>query len=328
MINVAINGFGRIGRVTLRQLLKNDVFNVVAINDLNDSKMSAHLIEFDSVYRGIGETVNCDESSITIGSHRINYTQIRNPLEAKWKAFKVDLVIDCTGIYKTYEAALQHIEAGAKKVLLSYPIDDKKIKSIVLGVNNKELSKDDLVISNASCTTNCAAPILKLIHDKFGIKRGFLSTIHAYTADQNLNDSAHKDFRRSRASATNIIPTSTGAAKALALVIPEIEGKIDGSAYRVPVITGSCIDVVLELEKTFTCEDINKEIKRASENEMRGVVRYTDKEIVSSDIIADAHSSIFDSKLTQESNGLLKIVSWYDNEFGYSNRLVDLCEIL
>lgn len=326
MKRIAINGLGRIGRVTLRSILDRNAFNVVSINDLVDINTAAHLIEFDSIYGRMNKEVSVEGNQIVIGNSRIEYSQIRDPKEAKWGELNIDVVIDCTGLYKTYDLAHQHIEAGAKKVVLSYPVGDKKIRSIVLGVNSEELSQDDLIVSNASCTTNCSAPIIKLIDQKWGIKRGFLSTIHAYTADQRVNDSAHKDLRRARAAATNIIPTSTGAAKAISLVYPHVEGKIDGSAFRVPVITGSCIDVLLELNSDFSADEINQEVKRACNEELKGIVEYTEKEIVSSDIIANTNSSIFDSKLTQNSNGLLKIVSWYDNEYGYSNRLVDLCE--
>lgn len=327
-MKIAINGLGRIGRVTMRHILDDSSLELVAVNDLVDIETVAHLIEFDSVYRGLNKPISAHGDTLVIDGKEIVYTQIKNPSEAKWGTLGVDVVIDCTGIFKTYEAAHQHIDAGAKKVVLSYPTSDAKIKSVVLGVNDKDIQNDDKIISNASCTTNCSAPIIKLIHNKWGIKRGFLSTIHAFTADQNINDAAHKDLRRARAASTNIIPTSTGAAKAISLVFPEVEGKIDGSAYRVPVITGSCIDVVLELEKEFSVEEINQEIKRAAENEMKNIVEYTEKPIVSSDIIGNPASSIFDAALTQDSNGLLKIVSWYDNEYGYSKRLVDLIHLL
>lgn len=327
-MNIAINGLGRIGRVTLRHLLNDKSLKVVAINDLTDIETAAHLVEFDSVYRHIGKEVSVSGSQLVIDGHKINYSQHKNPLDVNWGSMNVDVVIDCTGIFKKYEEAHKHIEAGAKKVVLSYPISDKKIKSIVVGVNHKDITSDDKVLSNASCTTNCAAPIVKLIQDKWGIKRGYLSTIHAFTADQRVNDSAHSDLRRARAASTNIIPTTTGAAKALALIIPEVEGKIDGIAFRVPVITGSCVDLTLELEKDFEVEDINAEIKRASENEMKNIVKFTTKEIVSSDVIADEHSSVFDANLTQKTTGFLKIVSWYDNEYGYSKRLVDLVKLL
>lgn len=325
MKRVAINGLGRIGRVALRRILAQSNLKLVAINDLADIEAAAHLIQFDSTYRSLKETVSVEGNHILIGSSSIEYSQIRSLEDLNWKDLDIDLVIDCTGLYKKYDQAYGHIRAGAKKVVLSYPAVDDKIKSIVLGVNEDILSSDDLILSNASCTTNCGAPLLKLIDQEWGVKRGFLTTIHAYTGDQKITDAFHKDLRRSRAAAANIIPTSTGAAKAIAKVYPNLQDKIKGMAYRVPVITGSCVDLLLELNKPFSPEEINLEVKRAASQELNGILSYTEHPIVSSDIIANSSSGILDSKLTTDSQGLLKVVIWYDNEFGYSSRLIELC---
>jgi glyceraldehyde 3-phosphate dehydrogenase len=241
-----------------------------------------------------------------------------------WAALNVDVVVDCTGLFKTYEKAEGHLKAGAKKVVLSYPVGDDAITSIVLGVNDDLLENNPKIVSNASCTTNCSAPLIKVLENNFGIKRGYLNTIHAYTADQRINDSFHSDPRRGRAAAVNIVPTSTGAAKALGLIFPELKGKITGGSYRVPVITGSCVDMILELEKDATAEEINAAMKAASETDLKGVLEYNTDPLVSSDIVASPFSSIFDSELTSVDNGLVKVVSWYDNEYGYSNRLAEL----
>ena len=327
MKRVAINGLGRIGRVALRKLLVQSNMKIVAVNDLTAIDAAAHLIQFDTIYGPLKEDVKIEDDNIIIGAYCIKYSQEKLLEDLNWQALDIDIVIDCTGLYKDYKKAYGHISAGAKKVILSYPVVDDSIKSIVLGVNEDIISTNDLILSNASCTTNCGAPLLKVIDQKWGVKRGFLTTIHAYTGDQKITDAFHKDLRRSRAAASNIIPTSTGAAKAIAKVYPDLKGKIKGMAYRVPVITGSCVDLLLELENPFNPEAINAEVKRAASQELKGILSYTQHPIVSSDIIANSASGIFDAQLTADSQGLLKVVIWYDNEYGYSSRLIELCKI-
>ena len=324
MIKIAINGLGRIGRTTLRQLLRDDRVELVAINDLIDQKMMYQLIKYDSVYGRFPYDVELRNGDLWIRGRKVFTSSERNPEDLPWGQYKIDVVIDCTGIFKTYEAASGHLKAGASKVVLSYPVADPAIRSIVLGVNEDELEPADLIVSNASCTTNCTAPVAKVLEDEFGIESGFLTTIHAYTADQNINDASHKDYRRARAAGVNIVPTSTGAANALKLVIPSLEGKLHGAAYRVPVITGSCIDLVVKLKKPASVDAINAALLAASEGSLKGILSYSSDELVSTDIVGDEHSSIFDSKLTAESHGSFKVVSWYDNEFGYSTRLAQL----
>ena len=328
MIKVAINGMGRIGRTTMRQLLKQDNVTVVAVNDLVPQETLVQLIRFDSVYGRFPSEVKSTEGTITIGEHTIQFCSEPDPAKLPWKSLEVDVVLDCTGLFKTYDKAVAHLEAGAKKVVLSYPVGDDKIKSTVLGVNHELLTADDKIVSNASCTTNCSAPVVKILNDNFGIKRGILNTIHAYTADQRINDSAHKDLRRARAAAVNIIPTSTGAAKAIGKIIPDVDGKIFGSAYRVPVITGSCVDLVVELNKDASAEEINAAIKKEAEGSLKNILEYSEDPLVSSDIVAHPASSIFDSGLTAVQDGLVKVVSWYDNEFGYSTRMAELCSYI
>ena len=328
MIKVAINGLGRIGRTTLRQIVKDKNFTLIAVNDLSPISVSAHLLKFDSIYGGSAYTLELKDNALTIDGSTVHYFQEKDPSNLNWEKLGVDVVIDCTGIYTKYDDAYKHITSGAKKVILSYPTGDANIKNIVLGVNENTIGSEDVIVSNASCTTNCSAPIIKVLNDAFTIKRGFLSTIHAYTADQRLNDSNHSDLRRARAAAVNIIPTKTGAGEAINRVIPEVKNKISASAFRVPVITGSCIEFIVELEKETTAKDVNAAIKTIAETDMKGVLQYSEDELVSTDIIANPHSSVFDAKLTQYENGLLKIVAWYDNEFGYSTRLVDLAKYI
>jgi glyceraldehyde 3-phosphate dehydrogenase len=325
MIKVAINGMGRIGRTTMRQLLRDSNVEIVAFNDLIDAGTLVKLLKYDSVYGPLPYEVSLAGDAISLNGKEVKSYSERNPADLPWGELGVDVVLDCTGLFKTYDAAAAHLEAGAKKVVLSYPVGDSKIKSVVLGVNDDILTSEDKIVSNASCTTNCTAPVVKVLNEKWGIEKGVLSTIHAYTADQRINDSAHKDMRRARAAAVNIVPTSTGAAKAVGKIFPELDGKIAGAAYRVPVITGSCIDLVLQLNKPFTVEEVNAAIKEAAEGEMKGVLKYSEDDLVSTDIVANPHSSIFDSQLTTDANGWLKVVSWYDNEFGYSTRMAELC---
>jgi glyceraldehyde 3-phosphate dehydrogenase len=326
MINVAINGLGRIGRTTLRQILKDKAFNLIAVNDLSPINNVAHLLKYDSIYGPAKERIEVEGDKLLLNKKTVHYFQERNPSAVNWGKMGVDLVIDCTGIYTSYSQAEEHLKSGAKSVILSYPTNDEKIKNIVLGVNENTLESTDLIVSNASCTTNCSAPIINLLHDFFSVKRGFLTTIHAYTADQRLNDSNHSDLRRARAAAVNIIPTKTGAGQAINRVIPGLKNKISSGSFRVPVITGSCIELLVELEKQTTAQEVNKRIKNACKSKLKGIVLYSEDELVSTDIIGNAHSAVFDAKLTEYENGLLKTVAWYDNEFGYSQRLLDLAK--
>lgn len=324
---VAINGFGRIGRLTFRNLLNNPDIEVVAINDLTDNATLAHLFKYDSAHGIFEGTVDSTDDHLIINGTKINASAERNPANLPWKELGVDVVLECTGIFLAADKAKLHLEAGAKKVLLSAPGKGSGIKTIVLGVNDDELSADQDIISNASCTTNCFAPVVKLLNDNWGIKVGSMTTTHAYTGDQNIQDAPHKDLRRARAAAVNIVPTSTGAAKAIGEVVPEVSGKISAIALRVPVVDGSLIEVNVLVEKNTTADEINAVFKAASEGKMKGVLEYCTIPIVSSDIIRNPHSSIFDSLMTEVMNGnFVKVVSWYDNEAGYSARLAQLTD--
>ena len=324
---VAINGFGRIGRLTFRNLLKNPDIEVVAINDLTDNATLAHLFKYDSAHGIYDGTVDSTDDFLIVDGKKIQASAERNPANLPWKELGVDVVLECTGIFLAADKAKLHLDAGAKKVLLSAPGKGNEVKTIVLGVNDDELSADQDIISNASCTTNCFAPVVKLLNDNWGIKVGSMTTTHAYTGDQNIQDAPHKDLRRSRAAAVNIVPTSTGAAKAIGEVVPEVAGKISAIALRVPVVDGSLIEVNVLVEKNTTVEEINAVFKAASEGRMKGVLEYCTIPIVSSDIIRNPHSSIFDSLMTEVMNGnFIKVVSWYDNEAGYSARLAELTD--
>ena len=329
MVKVAINGFGRIGRQVLREGLRRKGIDFVAINDLTDAKTLAHLFKYDSVHGKFAGTVAIKDSSLVVNGKEIKILSERDPSKLPWKAMGVEIVIESTGIFTEAEKAKAHITAGAKKVILSAPGKGDGIATVVLGVNEKQANlKNASIISNASCTTNCLAPVAKVLNDNFGIVKGFMTTVHAITNDQNILDLPHKDLRRARAAGVNIIPTSTGAAKAIGLVLPELKGKLDGMAMRVPVADGSVIDLVVELEKAATKEQINAAMKKAAEGEMKGILEYTEDPIVSSDIVGNKSSSIFDAQSTMASGNLAKIISWYDNELGYSTRLVDLIEVL
>jgi len=322
---IAINGFGRIGRLTLRQLLKNPEIEVVGINDLTDSATLAHLFEWDTAHGKFPGEVSTSDGHIIINGKSIRSTAIKNPAELPWKELDVDIVLECTGIFLSKDTAGLHLQAGAKKVILSAPAKDTDITTIVLGVNDVDISPDIHIYSNASCTTNCLAPIAKVIVDTWGIVHGTLNTIHAYTGDQNLQDGPHRDLRRARAAAQNIVPTSTGAAKACSLIIPEMKGKFTSIAVRVPVITGSLIDLSIVVEKRAqSIEEINAVFKSAAENSFKGYIQYSTAELVSSDIIGNTYSAIFDSKLTAMHDDMIRIFAWYDNESGYSARLADL----
>jgi glyceraldehyde 3-phosphate dehydrogenase len=321
-MNIAINGFGRIGRLVFQAALKKRV-RIVAINDLTDTKTLAHLLKHDSVHGEFPGTVSYDAHHIIVNKKKIPVFAEKDPTKLPWKKLKVDVVVESTGRFRTKELAMQHVQAGAKKVLLSAP-GKGGIKTVVLGVNGKDIKKKDVLLSNASCTTNSIAPLVKVLNDEFGVVSGLLTTIHSYTADQRLVDAPHSDLRRSRSAAVNIIPTSTGAAKAIGEVIPSLKGKLDGRAIRVPTPVGSITDMTFQLKKKVTVEDINKAIKKASKGKFKNIIEYSEDELVSSDIVGNTHSAIYDSKLTQVVNNEVKIFSWYDNETGYANRMADM----
>jgi glyceraldehyde 3-phosphate dehydrogenase len=330
-IRVAINGFGRIGRLVFRNLYeRKGEFEVVAINDLTDNKMLATLLKYDSTHRRFPGTVGHDADNLIVDGKKIRALAVKNPAELPWKEMNVDVVVESTGVFtgraKDGKAGYDsHLTAGAKRVILSAPAKDAPDLTCVLGVNDDKLTADMKCVSNASCTTNCLAPVAKVLHETFGIEKGLMTTVHAYTNDQVVQDFPHKDPYRARSAAVNIIPTSTGAAKAVGEVIPALKGKLTGIALRVPVTTGSVVDLVALMSKTVTKEEVNAAIKKAAEGPLKGILCYTEDPIVSTDIIGDPHSSIFAADFTQVLDGnLLKIVSWYDNEWGYSVRTVDL----
>ena len=326
VINVGINGFGRIGRNFFRACLTNPNINIVAINDLTPNETLAHLLKYDSILGRLGLEVTFTDDSITVDGKTIKVFSERDPANLPWASVKADVVVESTGIFTKAADAQKHITAGAKKVIISAPATDEDI-TIVMGVNHTQYdgSKHN-IISNASCTTNCLAPMTKVLQDNWGIVKGLMTTIHAYTNDQVILDFPHKDLRRSRAAATNMIPTSTGAAKAISLVMPELKGKLDGYAMRVPVPTGSATDLTVELAKEATAAEINAAMKAAANGPLKGFLSYTEDPIVSSDIVTDPSSCIFDAGLTKVIGNQVKIVGWYDNEWGYSNRLVDLID--
>ncbi|MGA4842678.1 type I glyceraldehyde-3-phosphate dehydrogenase [Streptomyces sp. G45] len=325
-IRVGINGFGRIGRNYFRALLEQGAdIEIVAVNDLGDTATTAHLLKYDTILGRLKAEVSHTEDTITVDGHTIKVLSERNPADIPWGQLGVDIVIESTGIFTKREDAAKHLAGGAKKVLISAPAKDEDI-TIVMGVNqDKYDAANHHVISNASCTTNCVAPMAKVLDENFGIVKGLMTTVHAYTNDQRILDFPHKDLRRARAAAENIIPTTTGAAKATALVLPQLKGKLDGIAMRVPVPTGSATDLVVELQREVTKDEVNAAFKKAADGELKGILYYTEDPIVSSDIVSDPASCTFDSSLTmvQEGNSV-KILGWYDNEWGYSNRLVDL----
>ncbi|MFN0202605.1 MAG: type I glyceraldehyde-3-phosphate dehydrogenase [Bacteroidia bacterium] len=322
-IRVAINGFGRIGRLVFRILVNNENVEIVKINDLTDNATLAYLLKYDSAHGRFNGTATADEESITVNGQRILCSSEKDPAKLGWGELNVDLVIECTGRFTNRADADLHIAAGAKKVLISAPAKGEDA-TVVLGVNEEVLKPEMTVISNASCTTNCLAPMAKVLDTHFGIKMGYMTTIHAYTADQRLQDAPHKDHRRARAAASSIVPTTTGAAKAVGLVLPHLKGKLDGFSTRVPVIDGSLTDLTVVLKKAATKEEINAVMKAAAENELKGILEYCTDPIVSVDIIGNPHSCIFDAALTSANGNLAKIVGWYDNEWGYSSRIADL----
>lgn len=323
---IAINGFGRIGRLTFRNLFGQDGIEIVAINDLTDNKTLAHLLKRDSAHGTFDAEISATDEHIIVNGQKIVASAERNPAELPWKELDVDVVLECTGVFTNKEKMDLHIQAGAKKVLLSAPAKGEGVKTIVLGVNDEELNSDDKYVSNASCTTNCLAPLMKVVLENWGLVQGSMTTTHAYTSDQNIQDSPHKDLRRARAAAYNIVPTSTGAANAVGKVLPGVKGKLFAMAMRVPIITGSLVELNIIVEKDVTKEEINSVFKKYAEGDLKGVLEYEDSPIVSSDIVRNQHSSIFDSMLTDVHGRMVKIVSWYDNEAGYSARLSDLAK--
>ena len=325
-IKVAINGFGRIGRNFFRQAMKSDTVEVIAINDLTDVNTLAHLLKYDSTHGVLPNNVNSLDNTILVDSAEIPIFSLPNPQDLPWKELGVDVVLESTGRFLKNEQALQHVIAGAKKVIISAPSPDAK--TIVLGVNDDVIADEDFVFSNASCTTNCLAPMAKVINDNFGIKSGYITTTHAFTADQSLQDMPHKDLRRARSAMNSIIPTKTGAASAVGKVLPSLNGKLDGIALRVPVACGSITDFVCITEKQTTSDEVNNFLKDASNTSMLGVLAVSNEPLVSIDIVGRKESSIIDAELTKVDGNLIKLVSWYDNESGYSARLIDLCSLI
>ena len=323
-VRVGINGFGRIGRYFTRMAINRPEIEIVAINDLTDNKTLAHLFKYDSVHRQFQGTVETTEDELILNGKRIKMFAEKDPKQLPWDELNVDIVLESTGIFRTEELASQHLTAGAKKVVLSAPPRGGNIKSVVLGINEDILDGSEKIISNASCTTNSAAPLVKVMKSLGEIQSGYITTVHSYTSDQRLHDAPHKDLRRARAAAESIVPTTTGAAKAITKIFPELDGKMGGCGIRVPVPDGSLTDMTFMMDRELTVDEINAAFKSASENELKGILAYVEDPIVSSDIIGSAYSSSFDSQLTSIIGKMVKVVAWYDNEAGYSNRLVDL----
>jgi glyceraldehyde 3-phosphate dehydrogenase len=328
-IKIAINGFGRIGRNVFRAALKSEKVEVVAVNDLTSAKMLAHLLKYDTVHGQLDAKVEHTENSIMVNGKEIKVTAERDPGQLPWGELGIDIVVESTGFFTDGEKAKAHLSAGAKKVIISAPASNEDI-TVVMGVNeDKYDASSHHIVSNASCTTNCLAPYAKVLHEKFGIVKGLMTTVHSYTNDQSILDVAHKDPRRARAAAQNIIPTTTGAAKAVSLVLPELKGKLNGFAMRVPTVNVSVVDLVAELEKHVTVEEVNSALKTAAEGPLKGILNYTEEPLVSSDFNGDPHSSTIDALSTMVLEGnMIKVVSWYDNEWGYSNRVVTLAEYM
>ncbi|MBU4370261.1 type I glyceraldehyde-3-phosphate dehydrogenase [Patescibacteria group bacterium] len=329
MTKIAINGFGRIGRPSFRLAFDSPELEVVAINDLSEVKILAHLLKHDSIYGKFKHSVSINGNNLVVNNKEIPVFAEKDPTNLPWKKLDVDLVLECTGHFTTKELAEKHLKAGAKRVLLSAPPKSKDIPTFVLGVNQEKFnSKTDLIVSNASCTTNCLAPIAKILNDNFIIKQGFLNTIHAYTNDQRLHDSPHKDLRRARLAGENIIPTTTGATKSVIEVIPELKGKLEGLAIRVPVSVVSIIDFVCVVEKPATIEAVNNKFKELAKGDLKGVLDVTEEPLVSSDFIGNFHAAIVDLSLTQVIDNLIKVVAWYDNEYGYACRYIAMAEYI
>lgn len=328
-VKVAINGFGRIGRLAFRLMFESDDFEIVALNDLTGAEDLAYLLKYDSAqgpYKT--DTISWKEGAIVVDGKEIKVFAEKDPTNLPWKELEVDVVMECTGAFRTKEKAEAHIVAGAKKVIISAPAKGKDVKTVVYNVNHTDLDGTETVISAASCTTNCLAPVAKVLDDNFGIVKGYMTTVHAYTNDQMIHDRRHKDMRRARAATENIIPTTTGAAKAVALVLPELKGKLNGFALRVPVPTVSLVDVVFEVGRNTTAEEVNKFLKEASENELKGIMGFSEEPLVSRDFIGDERSSIVDADSTMVIDNMVKVVAWYDNEWGYSARVVDLAKLI
>lgn len=329
-MRVAINGFGRIGRSVFRILNNNRDIDVVAINDLFDNDVLAYLLKYDTVMKGFGQDIALEGDYLVTPNEKVKMLEIKDPNQLPWKELEVDVVVEATGIFRSRESLTPHLKAGAKRVILTVPAKDEIDYTIVIGVNDDGLKPEHKIISNASCTTNCLAPMAKILHENFGIIEGLMTTTHAYTNDQRLADVPHKDWRRGRAAAENIIPTTTGAAKAVGVVIPELKGKLDGMASRVPVPDGSIVDLVVEVQKDVTVEDVHAAVRMAANSSiMKNVLFYSEGEIVSSDIVGNSYSSIYDKEFTRVlGKRIIKTVNWYDNEWGYSNRVVDLIKMI
>jgi glyceraldehyde 3-phosphate dehydrogenase len=329
-MRVAINGFGRIGRSVFRILNAREDIDVVAINDLFDDEVLAYLLKYDTVMKGFGQDISLEDDYLITPYEKVKMLAIKDPKELPWKELEIDVVVEATGIFRTRESLEPHLKAGAKRVILTVPSKDEIDCTVVLGVNDDELKPEHRIISNASCTTNCLAPMAKVLNDSFGIKEGLMTTTHAYTNDQRLADVPHKDWRRGRAAAENIIPTTTGAAKAVGKVIPELKGKLDGMASRVPVPDGSVVDLVVEVERDVTVEDVHAAVRIASKTKnLENILLYSEDKVVSSDIVGNSYSSIYDPEYTKVlGKRIVRVLNWYDNEWGYSNRVVDLITML
>jgi glyceraldehyde-3-phosphate dehydrogenase type I len=326
-MKVAINGFGRIGRFFFRAAYKD--LEIIAINDLGDINTMAHLLKHDSVHGKFPGNVEVRDDKLIVDGREILMYKERDPENLPWESLGIDIVLESTGFFRTKELASKHLKAGAKKVVISAPAKGGDVKTIVLGVNEHTYDKEtDHIVSNASCTTNCLAPVVKVLNDNYGVKKGFMSTVHAYTADQRLVDAPHPDLRRARAAAINLVPTTTGAASALGLVIPEIDGKLDGIAIRAPVSDGSVVYLVAELQRDVSLEEVKELFRNVSQHHLKGILEYSEQPLVSTDIVGNNHSSIFDAAMLKVKSNMVQIMSWYDNEWGYSNRLVDLMKIL
>jgi glyceraldehyde 3-phosphate dehydrogenase len=325
-IRVAINGFGRIGRVFTRAIQGNDNIELVAINDLSDTATLAHLLKYDSVHRGFNGTISATGNEMVINGHVVKVFNEKDPENLPWSKLNVDIVIESTGLFRTKALASKHIKAGAKKVILSAPAEEDGIRTVVMGINDDLIDGTEQIISNASCTTNCAAPMVKIIDELCGIQNGYITTIHSYTGDQRLHDAPHSDLRRARAAAESIVPTTTGAAKAITKIFPHLHGHMGGGGIRVPVPDGSLTDITCMVNNPVSAEELNRVFKEYAEGSLKGILEYIDDPIVSTDIIGNTHSVIYDSELTSVIGNMIKVVGWYDNEVGYSNRIVDLIE--
>jgi glyceraldehyde 3-phosphate dehydrogenase len=325
---IAINGFGRIGRNLFRLLIDHATIEVVAINDIADNRTMAHLLKYDSIHGVLPHEVSADETGITVGGKHIAFFHERNVANLDWKAIDIDIVVESTGKYKTFDEINAHIISGAKKVILSAPAEVPNIKTVVLGVNQHILDGSEKIISNASCTTNNAAPMIKILQDLCGIEQAYITTVHSYTTDQSLHDQPHRDLRRARAASQSIVPTTTGAAKALNNIFPEMEGKLGGSGIRVPVPDGSLTDITCYVKHEVSISEINAAFKKAAENDLKGILAYTEDPIVSVDVLGNRHSCLFDAQLTSAIGKMVKVVGWYDNEIGYSSRIIDLITLI